>query len=1329
MGKKQKLDLNGIDSFSVGKNLCAPFLPTLESCDYFMEPSLSDMASRELMNPGYCSRVQDFTVGRLGYGCVKFTGETDVRWLDLNQIVKFSRHVLVVYEDEYSKPVVGQGLNKAAEVTLVLRIRYREEGIRRFVNKLRLLTETQGADFISFDPLNGEWKFKVHHFSGYGLDEDDEEDISMHAAVPQVEEPQEINGGQVSDLDDTNTIINQTSLLHSLPAHLGLDPVKMRDMRMLMFSVENENEYAEEVECSSSHQQSFHIKSKHPSYRRGHVPRPPAIPRTPSNFINYSPGNFESSPLGSILMAQQNKGLSPKPRKLNGFKLDLRHDPPVPARHSCNIGDAAFSMGRPFGVGWGPGGILVHAGAPVGNSNLREISSVVNLEKVSFDKVVRDKNSKVSDDLIKFCFVSLLNFHKALNHETKEVRIRSCKLKLQKLACDPFLLSEICRGYIGITEKQLEVPGLTSYARVILMHQVRVWNLINVLFSSKGSRLRSKPLVDNEDGRMHNRNNSYQDIDQEALPVIQRAEFSCWLQESVCDRVKEELSLSDELNDLQKIFLFLTGRQLDAAVKLSASRGDIRLACLLGQAVGSEDNCSDISRQLEIWRENEMDFDFIETDRMRLLELLAGNVQGALDGVNIDWKRFLGLLMWYKLPPTTSLSTIFRTYQKLLNDGIAPSPVPVYINEGEVKGICKDKEEQFDLSYYLMLLYASGESKYNIPKTMFSAVASTKDPLDCHMIWHQRAVLQALGTFNSNDLHILDMGLVSQLLSLGLCHWAIYVVLHIPYRADYPYLHATTIREILFMYCETWSSQEKQIQFIEELGIPPSWMDEALSVYSTYCGDMPKALEHLLRCANWQEAHSVFVTSVAHSLFLSGKHSEVCRLATSMEDHKSKINIWDLGAGIYVSFYQLKSILQEDNGNRNKLDPESKSKDCKEFLSRLDDILTKFGRNLPINARIAYTKMAEEVCNLLLADSREGKTCDIRLSRFNTVLSAPLPEDHKTYHLQGAISFFTSCLPKDSEDWHVNEAFNIAYSDEVKLQEQHDTIKKEFEGMDLIEALNKAYNNQVKLQKQPDTIKKKRCGFSLMEVFNIRYLGRDKVYPEEQHGTITIICDSGFHFQYLYNVPDVDLGKPSIKYKDDIPITVKGPTTFFQDALIKFDLFSGAYKGTIEVNWHSYMLSRAPVFFEERKIQSRDGTGAIAVLMGQFSNATIATLEVRVLNRSAATNVYGIVVANNSKLDRANCTSVLFVRKDDYKVLVGPDGVIPLSKSCVGVPLESVLYVDFSLHVDGHLCTGTVTFDAETIGVREGCERENDPMIQVKVNWNGTRYSRDDYYD
>ncbi|MFS7909847.1 putative nuclear protein [Helianthus anomalus] len=181
---------------------------------------------------------------------------------------------------------------------------------------------------------------------------------------------------------------------------------------------------------------------------------------------------------------------------------------------------------------------------------------------------------------------------------------------------------------------------------------------------------------------------------------------------------------------------------------------------------------------------------------------------------------------------------------------------------------------RFDLAYYLMILHSNeGRDLTNIHmlKTMFSAFASTHDPLDHHMIWHQRAVLEAVGTFSCDDLHVLDMGFVSQLLNLGHCHWAIYVVLHMSHRDDYPYLQASVIREILFQYCETWSAQENQRQFIVDLGVPSAWLHEALAVYHAYNGNSFKALEHYLGCGFWQKAHSTFITSVAHSLFISGK--------------------------------------------------------------------------------------------------------------------------------------------------------------------------------------------------------------------------------------------------------------------------------------------------------------------------------------------------------------------------------------------------------------------------------------------------------------------------
>ncbi|XP_062154861.1 nuclear pore complex protein NUP96 [Alnus glutinosa] len=996
-------------------------LPNLRSADYYMKPCLKELAARELVDPGYCSRVLDFTIGRVGYGSVKYLGETDIRQLDLDDIVKFHRHEVVVYEDENAKPVVGQGLNKAAEVTLVLRVRslgFEEGKLEMIGDTLRMSAERQGAHFISFDPANGEWKFLVQHFSRFGLSEDDEEDIVIDDATV-AQNPVGVNGGEISDIDEEEHVgPNGVLLSHSLPAHLGLDPVRMREMKMLMFPDEEEEaeDFKEILTCQKPSFGKEYIRPLHNSTQRmSHRSSPPVARKTPLALLEYNHGSFDSNSPGAILMAPQNKGMLLKPIKPegSGFKLDLKQETPVTGSHSRNIVDAGLFMGRSFRVGWGPNGILVHTGTPVGSNNSqRVLSSVINLEKVAIDRVVRDENNKVREELIEFAFDSPLNFHNEINHETKEVEVGSFKLRLLKLVSDRLMLSEICRRYGDMLERRLEVPGLTSSTRVVLSHQVMVWELIKVLFSNRENSLKLKSLgADNEEDMMQDMKEASSEVDLEALPLIRRAEYSLWLQETVCPRVQDTISSLNESNYLEHVFLLLTGRQLDAAVELAASKGDVRLACLLSQAGGSMVNRADVLRQLDLWRINKLDFSFIEKDRLRLYELLSGNIHGALHDVNIDWKRFLGLLMWYQLPPDTSLPVVFHAYQHLLVDGKAPYPVPVYIDEGPVEEVVKwGTEERFDFSYYLMLLHASEEGDFGYLKTMFTALSSTNDPLDYHMIWHQRAVLEAIGAITSNDLHVLDMGLVSQLLCLGKCHWAIYVILHMPYCEDFPYLHVNLIREILFQYCELWSSEESQTQFIENLGVPAAWLHEAMAVYFSYYGDFSKALEHFLQCAHWQKAHTIFITSVAHKLFLAAKHSEIWRLATSMEDQKSEIENWDLGAGIYISFYLLRSSLQEDNNTMSELDSfVSKNAACREFLGRLHESLTVLSGRLQVDARVAYSKMAEEICGLLLSDI-EGSTCDGQLSCFDTVSSAPIPEDLRSSYLQGAVSVFTCFL-------------------------------------------------------------------------------------------------------------------------------------------------------------------------------------------------------------------------------------------------------------------------------------------------------------------------------
>ncbi|KAK9110620.1 hypothetical protein Sjap_018680 [Stephania japonica] len=1010
MGSSLCLRSNDVDA-------CFQALPVLCSPDYFMVPSLEELGNRESIDPGHCSRVKDFTVGRFGYGSVRFLGETDVRWLNLDQIVKFIRHEIVVYEDENYKPVVGHGLNKAAEVTLILQVKssaLKENQMVDVVTKLRSSTERQGASFLSFDPLSGEWKFLVPHFSRFGLTEDDEEDNIMDEANV-TQHSREMDEDELSEIAEEAQFDPDDSLLpHSLPAHLGLNPIKMQEMRMLMFPADEDAETFEgpfSDEKLSFGKDRIRSNPHHSAQKMSNRSGLPTFRRTPMPLLEYNVAGSHSSPPGNILMAWENKV---KRAKIEGFKLDLKCETPITGSHSKSIVDAGLFMGRSFRVGWGPNGVLFHTGAPVGKiDSWKGLSSVITVEKVAIDKIVRDENDEVKEELVDSCFISPLNFHKSLSHETAELELGPSRLKLQKLVSDRVTLPEICRGYIEVVEGQLDVPGLTATSRMVLMHQVMVWELIKVLFSATEFSGHFKHLnVDDEEDAMHDDKEGTPDIDVEALPLVRRAAFSHWLRESVYHRVQDEISCLNESSDLEHIFLLLTGRQLDAAVELAAFRGDVRLGCLLSQAGGSMLNRSDISRQLDLWRMNGLDFNFVEKDRIKLYELLSGNIQGALGSMKLDWKRFLGLLMWYQLPPDTSLPEMFHAYEQLLEEGKAPYPVPMYIDEGPSEDSMNwTVGDRFDLAYYLMLLHGNDDNEFKYLKTMFSAFSSTHDPLDYHMIWHQRAILEAVGAFSSNDLCILDMSLVSQLLCLGQCHWAIYVALHTPYHENYPYLHARLIREILFQYCEIWSTEESQRQFIEHLGVPSSWMHEAIAVYFNYHGDHSKALDHFLESHNWQRAHSVFMTSVAHSLFLSGEHSEIWRLSTSMENHKSEIADWDLGAGIYISFYHIKSSLQEEAAmDESDMAPEAKHVACKDFFGRLNESLAVWRNRIPVDARATYSTMAEEICTLLLSNGGKGSSASEVPLSFEAVVSAPLPEDLRSCHLQEAISLFTYFL-------------------------------------------------------------------------------------------------------------------------------------------------------------------------------------------------------------------------------------------------------------------------------------------------------------------------------
>ncbi|XP_042286572.1 nuclear pore complex protein Nup98-Nup96 isoform X4 [Thunnus maccoyii] len=157
----------------------------LNRVGYYTIPSMEELAEMVDEN-GECV-VENFSVGRKGYGSIFFPGEVNVTGLNLDEIVHFRRKEVIVYPDDKNKPPEGEGLNRRAEVTLdgvwpndkttCTQIRSPERLTdMNYEGRLEKASRKQGARFLEYRTETGSWVFEVAHFSKYGLQDSDEED-------------------------------------------------------------------------------------------------------------------------------------------------------------------------------------------------------------------------------------------------------------------------------------------------------------------------------------------------------------------------------------------------------------------------------------------------------------------------------------------------------------------------------------------------------------------------------------------------------------------------------------------------------------------------------------------------------------------------------------------------------------------------------------------------------------------------------------------------------------------------------------------------------------------------------------------------------------------------------------------------------------------------------------------------------------------------------------------------------------------------------------------------------------------------------------------------
>eukprot|EP00127_Corallochytrium_limacisporum_P001825 Clim_evm10s85 gene=Clim_evmTU10s85 len=185
-------------------------LPKLEREDYSCVPTIREL--REQYGVEQLMNLSRFEVHHVGYGSVSFDGPVNVRGLDLDAILHINQSEVVMYPSEEDggtvpHPPVGSGLNKPAIVTLLNvwpkgadgRLnRDPDEDVQRIFEerKLRPYCERRGIEHVGY--RSGEWRFRVEHFSRYGLDDDDEDDADFVRLMAERQRQKQAEGGQQS---------------------------------------------------------------------------------------------------------------------------------------------------------------------------------------------------------------------------------------------------------------------------------------------------------------------------------------------------------------------------------------------------------------------------------------------------------------------------------------------------------------------------------------------------------------------------------------------------------------------------------------------------------------------------------------------------------------------------------------------------------------------------------------------------------------------------------------------------------------------------------------------------------------------------------------------------------------------------------------------------------------------------------------------------------------------------------------------------------------------------------------------------------------------------
>ncbi|KAF9429397.1 hypothetical protein BGZ76_001356, partial [Entomortierella beljakovae] len=983
--------------------------------EYWMSPSLEDLRK---MPRSQLQQVRDFKVGLPGYGSVSFLEPVDLSTVSslssiCGHIVLFRPRICIVYPDENNKPPRGQGLNVPALISLEncwpLDKSTREpikvdKSSPQYAQHLKRLKRQAETTFVEFNADDGAWTFRVEHFSKYGLEDDEFDDIvtsqddhritlpSKHASSSGISSSRKFVN-DAKHFSESSNLNGPSSSVSRLPK--SRDPQRQNTLRNMLFD-ESHPSQDRLSKRSSAWSTSEHAEQ--------------AVSGE-GNTVG-----FGAEVRSSFQQAYGSNGstLRRPPRKFTR----LVYEQSLLNRKGNLLADAGLMMGRSCRVGWGPGGLLTVCGTLCGFRDVKERA----------DKTLKSDTQTTQNDSP--TTIKLLKVKVVKDSESAEIQRHITSMQT--------LLSNSTLTLNDSNEPRANIVPGTTFTTLMgclkeLNHnlsaqEVYAWILGQSLFDPQ-------PTPPNMSEMPKIAQDSYECIGR-------RSRCSNWLsyaiKPSVEAKIRQINSGMDQSEKEDVLFSLMASNKRQMASVAAVQLKNIRLATLISQSGRSSQPLLGLENQMRLYKDLGVEGK-IPVGYSKVFALLSG----ALD-VNIapkggppvyvtdglDWQQTFGLFLWYSNIPGANLQQAVDHYTtSMATRRSVARPTPWYQKSGQNDD---ENSERFD---FLFQLIVQSTLPSRSLEDALHPLGISPSILDYRQSWLFYMVLSQslkVGRFRTDSSHArICHNFIFQLESLGLWEWAVFVALHL----ETDVARETTVRYLLERYVDLpaqsdtfipaeelvkWEIESKKESFVKDtLQVPETWIWRARAIRAKYRGELFLEVFSLLKAGEHQKAHNLTMSSLAPVCILGRDLGTLSRLLGMFD--QSKASGWGTGGSIYQRYTEccsdfegrdrqlkVKSRLTFENDLVPREDIQALQDEIQSLLTKLPLLLTHQTDDFP-RLRACVEEMASK-CTSLLRDLK-----DLSIQEGVSLAGLPLNEDERTNTVQKISSDYFDEILKFAE--------------------------------------------------------------------------------------------------------------------------------------------------------------------------------------------------------------------------------------------------------------------------------------------------------------------------